>query len=446
MGMRDAQRRVSRIVFVLVASFVAAVLLLSAAPASSQDAITLISDAPRNEFPSGVTFSVSFNAPAPASRVRLQFQLAPDGTGATAIAACDGTGTVNCTYTLVSGRGIFVIPGAEITYHWEIEDEDGNELSTPEQLYVHEDTRFDFRTISASSNGLVNPVTVYYHSGTESLAPAVLDASVQTLVEISALEKAEVNFPVKVFLYATATEMQPAIAPSGGRGVQILGEVVYSDTAMVSADVDALDITRHEIAHIVTRAASKGPFGVPGWMNEGISVHAQNEPLGGHSGSLEAAIRNDRVLSMSELSSPATGGVASTVALYYGQSGAIVTFLIDEFGADKFADLIATFRDGATQNDAFTQVYGLDSLGVENAWRASVGLNARLASPTVTPVPTEEARAQPTERPNDDSTPAASSDGDGDGPPIAFIGLMVLLALGLLASGVFFARVARERL
>ena len=131
-------------------------------------------------------------------------------------------------------------------------------------------------------------------------------------------------------MYATADEMQPAIAPAAGRGVQILGEVVYSDTAMVSADVDAIDITRHEVAHIVTRAASKGPFGVPGWMNEGISVHAQNEPLSGHAGALESAIRNDRVLSMLELNSPATGGVASTVGLYYGQSGAIVTFLIDD--------------------------------------------------------------------------------------------------------------------
>src|SRR5581483_2937040 len=135
--------------------------------------------------------------------------------------------------------------------------------------------------------------------------------------------------PVKVFLYQTADEMQPAIAPvtRPGSGVQILGEVVYSDTAMVSADVATLDITRHEVAHIVTRQATKGPFDVPGWLNEGISVYAQNRPLAGHAEALQSAIDRDRVLSMRELNSSASGSTASTVGLYYGQAGSIVKYL-----------------------------------------------------------------------------------------------------------------------
>jgi hypothetical protein len=408
-------------------------------PVAAQEAITVISDTPRNEFPAGVTFAISFNAPAPETQVRLRYELSPDGTGASGIASCDGTGTISCTFTLTSGRGIFVIPGAEITYHWEIEDEDGNKLSTAERLYIHQDTRFDFRSISEGN------VTVYFHSRTEGAAEAVLAAAVQTLADIGALERTQVDFPVKVFVYATADEMQPSIAPAGGRGVQILGEVVYSDTAMVSADVQTLEITRHELAHIVTRAASKGPFGVPDWMNEGISVYAQNQALPGHDSALEAAIRNDRVLSMVELSSPAAGGVASTVGLYYGQSGAIVTFLVEEYGADKFGDLIATFRDGATQDDAFEQVYGLDSLGIENAWRESVGLPARVASPTATPVPTEEARAQPTSINEDRHERSADSDDDG-GTSIPFFGTVIALVMLLGGSGVLLGRVARARL
>jgi hypothetical protein len=419
--------------------------LLPAHHASSQDAITIISDTPRNEFPAGVTFAVSFTAPSPATRVRLRYELAPDGTGASANASCDGAATINCTFTLTSGRDIFIIPGAEITYRWEIEDEDGNELITPDALYVHEDTRFDFRTISAMTPGGYS-VTVHFHAGTEDSAPGVLDAAVQTLAEIGALEGTEVAFPVKVFLYETADEMQPAIAPAGGRGVQILGEVVYSDTAMVAADVQALDITRHELAHIVTRAATRGPFGVPGWMNEGIAVHAQNAPLSGHAGALDAAIRNDRLLSMSELSSPATGGVLSTVGLYYGQSGAIVSFLIDTYGAEKFAELMATFRDGSTQDDAFMAVYGLDSLGIENLWRGTLGLPPRFASPTATPAPTEEARAEPTARPAPSGDSAAGDSDGGDGIPVGFIAAAVVLVALLAASGVLLSRVARDRL
>ena len=194
------------------------------------------------------------------------------------------------------------------------------------------------------------------------------------------------TFPVKVYLYDTADEMQPAIAPGGsGRGVQTLGEVVYSDTAMVSADVDTIGIVRHEVAHIVTREATKGPFGIAPWMNEGISVYSQGKSLAGHEEALQSAIASDNVLTFKELNSSASGSVSSTVGLYYGQAGAIITFLIDTYGADKFADLIKVFKDGSTPDKAFMGVYGFDQLGMENAWRASVGLDARGASASPTP-------------------------------------------------------------
>ncbi len=428
-----------RVFALLLVAGIALMLVEQARSAWSQEAITLISDTPRNEFPAGVTFAVSFSAPSPEAQARLRYELAPDGTGASGIATCDGVGTISCTFTRTSGRGIVVIPGAEITYHWEIEDEDGNELATPEQLYVHTDTRFDFRTISEGN------VTVHFHAGTEDSAAGVLAAAVETIATISALEQSEVTFPVKVFVYETAEEMQPAIAPHGGPAGQILGEVVYSDTAMLSVDVQALDIVRHEVAHIVTRAASRGPFGVPLWLNEGIAVHSQNAPLPGHSGAVESAIRNDRLLSIAELSGPSTRGSASTVSLYYGQSGALVTFLIDTYGAGDFAGLIATFSDGSTPDDAFEQVYGLDSLGIENAWRESVGLQARLASPTATPAPTEEVQGAPTSRPASPEASAGAS-GDDDGVPVVLIGIIVVLALVLAGSGVLVARVARDRL
>ena len=50
-------------------------------------------------------------------------------------------------------------------------------------------------------------------------------------------------------------------------------------------------------------------------------------------------------------------------------------------------DLLKTFKDGATNDDAFQQVYGFDALGYENEWRAAVGLDPRTASATPTPEP-----------------------------------------------------------
>lgn len=404
---------------------------------SAQQPITVVSEEPRNEYPQGVTFAISFKAPADTKEVRLQYHLAPDGTGATAVATCTGTGTVSCTYSLTSGRGIFIIPGAEITYHWEISDTAGDQLSTPDKLYVHQDTRFTFATLQQDN------VTLYYHSGSESQAQAVLNAAVDTLQKVGQLEQTQVTFPVKVFLYTTAEEMQPSIAAGGeGRGVTVLGEVVYSDTAMVSADVATLDITRHEVAHIVTRQATKGPYGVPAWFNEGISVFSQSKPLAGHDAALQAAIDGDKVLSMRELNSSATGSVGATVGLYYGEAGSIVKYLVDTFGPEKFAQLLKTFKDGTTPDKAFQSVYGFDSLGLENNWRQSVGLAPRAASPTVTPGSTAQvsAGATPVSSP---ATPSSSSGGGRNVTAVVIIVLLMVLVLG--AAGAAIAVVRQRR-
>ncbi len=399
--------------------------------ARAQDGINVISEEPRNDFPAGVTFRLTFSSPAPLEEVRLFYELAPDGTGATAVVQCGGSASYSCETTIRTE----IRPGAEVTYHWTVEDTAGQRLDTPERLYVHQDTRFEFQTISGSN------VTVHYYSGSESGARAVLDAAVEALAEAGALMQTQVAFPVKVFLYRTTGEMQPAVAPLGS-GLTVLGEVFYSDTAMVASDASVIDTTRHEIGHIVTREATKGPFGISTWMSEGISVFLERH-LSFRGDILEAAIRGDRVFSMRELNSGATGRVQETATLFYAQSGSIIGYLVDTYGVEKFAELIRTFREGSTPDKAFETVYDLDQLGVENAWRESVGLSAREAVATPTPRATQEASAAPT---SVSGNGASSASGEGDGTPWLTIGVIVALVAVVLATAAFGYNVARQRL
>lgn len=408
----------------------------------AQERINVLSDAARNDFPTGVTFTLSFSAPEQPDEVRVSYELAPDGTGATAIADCDGTGTINCSFTLTSGRGIYVIPGAQITYHWEITDAAGDRTSTEEQLYLHEDTRFNFFELSESN------VTVFYHPGTEDEAPGVLQAAIEGIDRTGQLEQATVPFPVKIFLYETAQEMQPAIVSGGGQGVTVLGEVLYSDTAMVSADTSTLDITRHEIAHIVTREATRGPFDIPGWLNEGISVFVQNEPLPGHASALDAAIAGDRVLTMPQLNSSATGSSGGTVGVYYGQAGSIVRYLVETYGEAQFAELLRTFKEGSRIDNAFETVYGFNQAGLENEWREYVGLPPRVAAPTPTPpADDEEARGEATSS-SGDNRGSASSSGSGGDARTNYVAWAIIgvLAVAVVGTGAYSARVIRSRM
>jgi hypothetical protein len=407
----------------LIGTAVSAVAGRPGAASAQQQPIVVQGDEVRNEFPAGITFALTFTAPSSPKEVRVIYTLAPDGTGATAVADCTGDATVTCTYSLTSGRGIVIIPGANITYHWDITGGGGDHLVTDNKLYVHEDTRFSFETLRREN------VTLYYHTGSRDDAQSVLDEAVQTLHDIGALEETHVTFPVKVFLYETAAEMQRAIAPGNiGRGITVLGEVVYSDTAMVSADVDTLDITRHEVAHIVTERATKGPYGIASWLNEGISVYAQKHVLTSHQDALDAAIRLDDVLTMPQLNSSSAADTGATVGLFYGESGSIVRHLVDAHGAAKFAELLRTFRDGSTPGAAYEKVYGFDELGLENEWRQSVGLAPRPAAS-----PTPASRAAPAGTPAASAAPLA---GAGGGHGFSAFGVAIIAVLGVMLAGV----------
>jgi hypothetical protein len=237
---------------------------------AAQEPITILSDAAQNEFPAGVTFSVTFTAPAPAADVRLRYELAPDGTGATAIASCTGAGTITCSYPLLSGRGIFIIPGAEITYHWDIEDEQGNAISTPDALYVHQDTPAPVDgNVTVSSMPVRGP------------APAS-HAAVETIDSVGGLEGRGV-IPVKI-LYPPPRRMQPAIV--AGAGAANAQRVV--PTPPWSHRRRTLGITRHG-SPLVTASHAR-PFGI-GLDERGISI--SRSPL---SSTRRVAIRGDRVL------------------------------------------------------------------------------------------------------------------------------------------------------
>jgi hypothetical protein len=204
---------------------------------------------------------------------------------------------------------------------------------------------------------------------------------------------------------------------------------------MVSADVATLDITRHEIAHIVTREATEGPFGVPDWMNEGISVFSQSRMLANQGSALSSAIESDNVLTFKELNSSSAGGSAQTVSLYYAQAGDIVRFLVETYGEEKFGELIQTFKEGSTPDNAYESVYGFDEQGLENEWRASVGLAAAQESPSPTPRATDEAVPPATiESGEGDGDSAADSSSGDDGFPVVTVAIIVALAALAMAA------------
>lgn len=404
--------------------------------AGAQSTIDVRDSSARSDFPDGIVFTLEAASDTGFDEVRLAYQVAPDGVRATAIPDCVGGTVVSCNFVLTAARENVLIPGAEVTYFWRLTVGEDTQDSAS-QTVTYEDDRFTWQEMSDGN------VTIHWYSGSDEDARRVLAAGRESLDSISELLQTNIDFPVKIRYYASAEEMQPAIISDSVGGVVTLGEVVYSDTAMVSADSAPEEIARHEIAHIVVRQALKGPYDVPVWLNEGTAVFAQSQPLSGQSGALERAIESGQVLSVRSLSSASSGAQGSRVELFYGQSYSLVAFLVDTYGREKFAELFGIFKEGASTAEALEQAYGLDQDGLENAWRESVGLPPR-------EVPTPEEEDLPLPAPTSTASGEKQNtmaDADNGGAPVALIVgiavLTVLFAGSLIGAGVFLARRGR---
>ena len=342
----------------------------------AQQGVDFQSQEARNDFPNGIVFKLDFESAEPVKEVRFRYAIAPDGSRAYGVPDCTGVTIVQCTFDLKSTASNFLIPGVEITYFWEITDQTGRTVETASDRCMYQDDRFDWRSLS--EDGL----TVWFYAGSEDDMRSLLSVGQDTLTRMGSLLGTEVDFPVKVFVYDSAEDMQPVLLAgqlSPEHGVITLGEVVVSDTAVVAHDAYAPDILRHELSHIVMRNAVKGPFSnLPAWLEEGVAVYGQSQPLADMKSALEAAIKSNRPFTIRSLSSASVGESGGSVGLFYGQSYSVVRFLIDDYGEEKFRELLAAFREGNRTDDALMQVYGFDQDGLENAWRRSVGLPERV--------------------------------------------------------------------
>jgi hypothetical protein len=361
---------------ILLLATVAVVSSLWPALGRAQQGVDVHSWEARNDFPKGITFKLDFESEEPVQEVRFRYAIAPDGSRAYGVPECAGVTSVQCTFDLKSTVSNFLIPGVEITYFWEITDQAGRTVETASDRCMYQDDRFDWRSLS--EDGL----TVWFYAGSEDDMRSLLSVGQDTLTRMGSLLGTEVDFPVKVFVYDSAEDMQPVLLAgqlSPEHGVITLGEVVVSDTAVVAHDAYALDILRHELSHIVMRNAVKGPFSnLPAWLEEGVAVYSQSQPLADMKSALEAAIKSNRPFTIRSLSSASVGESGGSVGLFYGQSYSVVRFLIDDYGEEKFRELLAAFREGNRTDDALMQVYGFDQDGLENAWRLSVALPERV--------------------------------------------------------------------
>lgn len=415
---------------VILASAAVALALLAAPArppaASAQVAPTVTDGGVENRFPEGMTFRVSAKSDSDIQRLRLRYTVLPDGTAAIGDAQFWPGKSVSGVFELEGNNppNIYLPPGTTIQYHWEATDADGDTAKSAQATFVYDDIRFQWKAVTEDG------VTINYYSGSEDDARSMLAVAGETIASMSDLLGTTVEFPVKVWVYESVADMRPALAKRSATFEQSIitaGVRVSSDTVLVLGNV-AYDTLRHELTHVVTAVAGESAFGtLPAWLDEGTAVYGQRDP-GGYRAALERAVSHGNVLSVRSLTS--YPGDPAAVELFYGESWSLVSFLNDQYGPEKFAQLFAEVKKGKRIDKALETVYGFDQDGLEDEWRAVMDLPARQTPLPRTPATTAApgATSAPTTAPpgGDSATSAAT---------ILALAAGVLVLAGLVGAG-----------
>ncbi len=268
----------------------------------------------------------------------------------------------------------YLPPGTEIEYWWKVVDAAGNELKTEKDILLYLDNRYDWQTLENER------LALYWYEGGDDFGQKLFDRADLALDTLETDIGIALENPIKIFIYANHNDLLGAVSTNaqdwtGGQAFTRYGVVVIGVSPRQLNW--GLNATTHEMTHLVIHQATENPFGdLPRWLDEGIAVYNENRDELDEDFRLtfERAVKNDELMTLRALSSPFPADPMQA-NLAYGQSGAVVKFIIDTYGSEAMAELLAIFAEGALYDEALEQALGVDTDSLDNEFRASLGLS-----------------------------------------------------------------------
>jgi hypothetical protein len=349
-------------------------LALTSIPALAQDAIQVTDQNWNFDFRDNVTFTLSAESSAEIIEADLFYRVV--GQLATSRNDAEFTPGQAITAEFIIDQtepGNYFPPGTDLEYWWKLVDANGNELKTERETITYTDDRVDWQSLEDER------LTIYWYEGDEEFGQALFERANVALDTLETDIGIALENPIKIFIYANHNDLLSALSITAQEWT---GGVAYTEYGVVIIGIHprqldwGLNAMTHEMTHLVIHQATDNPFsGLPNWLDEGIAVYNENrnqldddfKPL------FDRAVANNELMTLRTLTSPFPGDPL-LANLAYGQSGATVKFIVDTYGSDKMGELLSIFAEGAVYDEALMEALGVDTDGLDNAFRASLGL------------------------------------------------------------------------
>ena len=355
------------------------VVLASAVPTAAADPITISANKFTNNFRQNLKFELQAQSSAGIiNQIALFIQLNGVPSSARQIPEFTPAKQVTATYEWRLTTN-YLPPGVTGQFWWTVEDDAGNKLTTDKQSFRVEDAGKAWKKLSNEQ------LALYWYSGDDKFGKALFDRGVEAMTFLQQDTGVTVDTQIQIFIYGNRTDFRNALSVGAQEWT---GGQAFPDYGIVLIHVAPSDLewgkgaTVHELTHQVIHQKIRSPLGdlsMPHWMDEGLAMYYETYP-----GTLDSqfntplkrAIQNDTVVALRTLSGsfPADSAAAN---LAYAQSYSVVEFIYRKYGKDKMAQLLQEFKKGGNYDEILKKVLGVDTDGLDNAWRQDVGLKPR---------------------------------------------------------------------
>ena len=356
-------------------------------PVHAQTGIRLVSDNTTLTFPESVTFKAEFQGGANITSVVLEYgvdQLTCGTVIAKAFPQVTPAADVQVEWTWEMQESGSLPPGVLIWWQWQVQDANGTQFTSPKKTIVWLDSVHAWQVIPGGN------INLHFYYGGQSFGQALHEAAVQALVRLTQDVGLQPEKPVDIYIYANTSDLKDAILyEPAWIGGQAFPE---NNIVIIGVSPDQLEWGKsteaHELTHVLVGHLTFSCLGfIPTWLNEGLAVYGEGGPQPSDQTQFDQAKAGNQLLSLRSLA----GGFSeesSRATLSYTEAFSVVNFMIKKYGREKMTTLLLALRDGATADEALQTVYGFDTDGLEEAWRASIGAAPRAGAANATPMPT----------------------------------------------------------
>jgi len=367
------------ILSLLVSLILALGLLPAPSAAITAEGITVVESRASHSFAQQITFTLRATSDVEITKVYLFFHATSDEQTESVVVDIKPAHEISISY-VHDLRLSPLPPFATVNFWWKIKDAAGTSQTTEPQQFEYTDNRFRWEQLSA------NDITIHWIEGHGDpvFGQTALDIAQASVEDINAELRASVPPSIDIYIYDAQHNLDAAMALTGrewvvGQAHPELGIVVvvipYGEGSSFEEGYTSrlMRSIPHEITHLLVYQAV-APVGyryVPEWLDEGLATANERLPTPEYTVVLEEACTQGQLLPLEDLCVPFPPGL-QTAFLAYAQSGSVVQFIRERYGAGGVRALLAAYANGASCTGGVQEALNVNLSDLEAAWRASL--------------------------------------------------------------------------